>query len=110
MHPESQLLALHCADPRCAIRAGCSFLGNAAQDYTTNAIESLNSVVRKSTRKRKIFPHDHSAFKVVYLAIQQAYRHREGRAQPADSSHNWLCGEILSGLGTGNYQGIGRML
>jgi len=40
--------------------------------YTTNAIESLNSVIRKSTRKRKIFPHDDSAFKVVYLAIQQA--------------------------------------
>jgi putative transposase len=40
--------------------------------YTTNAIESLNSVIRKSTKKRKIFPHDDSAFKVVYLAIQQA--------------------------------------
>lgn len=40
--------------------------------YTTNAIESLNSVIRKATRKRKIFPHDDSAFKVVYLAIQQA--------------------------------------
>lgn len=42
--------------------------------YTTNAIESLNSVIRKSTRKRKIFPHDNSALKVVYLAIQQASR------------------------------------
>ena len=40
--------------------------------YTTNAIESLNSVIRKSTKKRKIFPHDDSAYKVVYLAIQQA--------------------------------------
>lgn len=40
--------------------------------YTTNAIESLNSVIRKSTKKRKSFPHDDSAFKVVYLAIQQA--------------------------------------
>lgn len=40
--------------------------------YTTNAIESLNSVIRKSTKKRKTFPHDDSAFKVVYLAIQQA--------------------------------------
>lgn len=40
--------------------------------YTTNAIESLNSVVRKSIKKRKIFPHDDSAFKVVYLAIEQA--------------------------------------
>jgi len=40
--------------------------------YTTNAIESLNSVVRKATKKRKLFPSDNSAKKVVYLAIQQA--------------------------------------
>ena len=40
--------------------------------YTTNAIESLNSVIRKSTKRRKIFPHDDSALKVVYPAIQQA--------------------------------------
>ena len=40
--------------------------------YTTNAIESLNSVVRKAVKKRKLFPSDDSAKKVVYLAIQQA--------------------------------------
>jgi len=40
--------------------------------YTTNAIESLNSVIRKSIRNRKIFPNDKSAFKVIYLAVQQA--------------------------------------
>jgi len=40
--------------------------------YTTNAIESLNSVVRKATRNRKVFPDDDSAKKVVYLAIQDA--------------------------------------
>ena len=40
--------------------------------YTTNAIESLNSVVRKATRNRKVFPDDDSAKKVVYLAIQEA--------------------------------------
>ena len=40
--------------------------------YATNAIESLNSVVRKATRNRKVFPDDESAKKVVYLAIQQA--------------------------------------
>ena len=42
--------------------------------YTTNAIESLNSVVRKATRNRKVFPNDDSARKVVYLAIEQASR------------------------------------
>jgi len=40
--------------------------------YTTNAIESLNSVVRKSINKRKLFPTDDSAKKVIYLAIQAA--------------------------------------
>ena len=40
--------------------------------YTTNAIESLNSVIRKATNKRKVFPTDESAMKVVYLAVIQA--------------------------------------
>jgi transposase-like protein len=40
--------------------------------YTTNAIESLNSVIRKVLKKRKLFPNDNSAKKVVYLAIQDA--------------------------------------
>ena len=40
--------------------------------YTTNAIESLNSVIRTAVNKRKIFPSDQAAFKVVYLATQQA--------------------------------------
>jgi len=40
--------------------------------YTTNAIESLNSVIRKSISNRKIFPSDRSALKVIYLAIVQA--------------------------------------
>ncbi len=40
--------------------------------YTTNAIESLNSVIRKAIKKRKLFPSDNSARKVVYLAIMDA--------------------------------------
>ena len=40
--------------------------------YTTNAIESLNSVIRKAITKRKLFPTDDSAMKVVYLAVQEA--------------------------------------
>jgi len=40
--------------------------------YTTNAIESLNSVIRKSTKNRKVFPNDAAATKVVYLAIREA--------------------------------------
>ncbi len=42
--------------------------------YTTNAIESLNSVIRKAINNRRIFPSDRSALKVVYLAIEQAAR------------------------------------
>ena len=40
--------------------------------YTTNAIESLNSVLRKVIKKRKLFPTDDSARKVVFLAMQEA--------------------------------------
>lgn len=42
--------------------------------YTTNAIESLNSVIRQATRKRKLFPTDDSVRKVIYLAIEAASR------------------------------------
>jgi len=37
--------------------------------YTTNAIESLNSVIRQAIKKRKVFPTDDPVRKVVYLAI-----------------------------------------
>jgi putative transposase len=40
--------------------------------YTTNAIESINSQLRKVTRKRGAFPTDDSVRKVLYLAITQA--------------------------------------
>ena len=40
--------------------------------YTTNAIESLNSVIRKAISKRKLFPTDDSARKFIYLAIMDA--------------------------------------
>lgn len=40
--------------------------------YTTNAIESLNSVIRAAIKKRKVFPTDDSVRKVVYLAIKDA--------------------------------------
>lgn len=40
--------------------------------YTTNAIESLNSVIRHAIKKRKVFPNDESAKKVIFMAIQRA--------------------------------------
>ena len=40
--------------------------------YTTNAIESLNSVIRRAIKKRKVFPSDDAARKMVYLAIMEA--------------------------------------
>jgi len=50
------------------------FAGNASLSRPTlsNAIEYLNSVIPKSTKKRKVFPTDNSATKIVYLAIQEA--------------------------------------
>ena len=40
--------------------------------YTTNAIESLNSVIRKGIKNRRIFPNDESALKLVWMTIAQA--------------------------------------
>ncbi|MBL4773675.1 MAG: transposase [Alcanivoracaceae bacterium] len=40
--------------------------------YTTNAIESLNSVIRKAIKNRRVFPHDNSAYKTIYLAVEHA--------------------------------------
>lgn len=42
--------------------------------YTTNAIESVNSVIRKFTRNRKIYPNEESALKLIYMAIHEASR------------------------------------
>ena len=40
--------------------------------YTTNAIESVNSVIRKATHRHKMFPGDDAALKVVWLAIMES--------------------------------------
>jgi putative transposase len=40
--------------------------------YTTNTIESINSSIRKVTKKRGAFPTEESVRKVIYLAIQKA--------------------------------------
>ena len=41
-------------------------------DPTTNAIESVNSVIRKFTRNRKIYPNEESALKITFMAIREA--------------------------------------
>ena len=38
--------------------------------YTTNAIESLHSQVRKAVSKRGHFPNDRAAAKLIYLALR----------------------------------------
>lgn len=40
--------------------------------YTTNAIEALNSKLRRAVRARGHFPHDDAAAKLLYLALMQA--------------------------------------
>lgn len=41
---------------------------------TTNAIESLNSVIRKATTRHRMFPDDEAAMKVAWLAVMGASR------------------------------------
>ena len=43
--------------------------------YTTNVIESINSVIRKFTRNRKQYPNGESAIKLIYMAIHEASKH-----------------------------------
>jgi len=40
--------------------------------YTTNTIESINSVIRKFTRNRKQYPNRESAMRLIYMAIHEA--------------------------------------
>ncbi len=42
--------------------------------YTTNAIESLNSSLRKATKNRNSFPTDDSAVKLLYMALQNVMK------------------------------------
>lgn len=42
--------------------------------YTTNAIESVNSQLRKVTKNKKIFPNDNAVFKTLYLTIEYITR------------------------------------
>ena len=42
--------------------------------YTTNAIESLNSSIRKITRNRPAFPTPEAATKLVFMALEKISR------------------------------------
>jgi len=42
--------------------------------YTTNAIESLNSSLRKVVKKRSALPTDDAIYKVLYLALDKVSR------------------------------------
>ena len=39
--------------------------------YTTNVIESFNSMVRRQTAKKTIFPTDNAVFKSLFLAVDR---------------------------------------
>ena len=56
--------------------------------YTTNVIDSINRVIRKALKKRKIFPSDDAAKKVVYLIIAEASK------KFTMAIHNWLQAKI----------------
>jgi transposase-like protein len=51
--------------------------------YTTNLIESVNSVIRKFTRNRKQYPNRESALKMIYMAVNEASK------RWTKALHNW---------------------
>ena len=63
--------------------------------YTTNAIESLNMVLRKLTRNRRIFPNDDSVLKSLFLAIREASKNWKSirNWKPALQSFQIMFGE-----------------
>jgi putative transposase len=52
--------------------------------YTTNTIESINSVIRKFTRNRKQYPNRDSALKLIYLAIHEASKKMDDADPPLE--------------------------
>ena len=42
--------------------------------YTTNAIESVNSCLRKVTKNKRLFPSDESVFKSLYLSMRYMFK------------------------------------
>jgi putative transposase len=69
--------------------------------YTTNAIESLNMVMRKFTRNRRIFPNDESALKSLFLAVREASKNWKSihHWKPALQSFQLMFGEERVPLG-----------
>ncbi len=57
--------------------------------YTTNAIESLHSQMRKNIASRKIFPHDDAVVKILFLNIRN-FSNRWSRRQGWDIVMNQL--------------------
>ena len=51
--------------------------------YTTNAIESLNRIIRKAIKTRGSFPSEDAAEKLIYLAIR-------GHEKTARTVRGWL--------------------
>ncbi len=57
--------------------------------YTTNAIESLHSQMRKNIASRKVFPHDDAVLKILFLNIRN-FSNRWSRRQGWDIVMNQL--------------------
>lgn len=58
--------------------------------YTTNAIESVNSTLRKVTQAHRIFPSDDAVYKVLYLAVQTVTKHWTVPISNWKAALNWF--------------------
>src|SRR5579883_491271 len=58
--------------------------------YTTNAIESVNSTLRKVTQAHKLFPSDEAVYKVLYLAVQSVTKHWTAPIKEWKAALNWF--------------------
>jgi putative transposase len=58
--------------------------------YTTNAIESVNSTLRKVTQAHRIFPSDDAVYKVIYLALQNITKRWTMPIRNWNEALNWF--------------------
>ena len=59
--------------------------------YTTNAIESLNSSMRKILKVRRAFPNDEVATKLMYLAPQKHRQTLDTASEGLDEPTQSVC-------------------
>ena len=72
--------------------ANCLYIQIKDDIYTSNAVESVNSALRKVTRGKGAFPNESSVFKVLFLRIRELSEKWSKPIQNWKTIHSQLIG------------------